>query len=149
MSAFRVNDANGEAVDMHILDKEAAEFWGKELKEKEYANPSPIFVNTQNLEGKELMMAELDHQFYRTASNWFDTIGYQIANPRVKVNYGKDPHWDNVRNDLWITQMSGYYDIEDTDELCKKTIASKRYLQPYLNLIKHWEDKGYVPITWK
>lgn len=41
MNSFQILNANGQALTMKELDKEAAEFWGKEVDSKYYANPFP------------------------------------------------------------------------------------------------------------
>ena len=39
MNKFQILDKNGKAITMAELDKEASEFWGKEIDPKHYANP--------------------------------------------------------------------------------------------------------------
>ena len=41
MNSFQILNTNGQALTMKELDKEAAEFWGKEVDPKYYANPFP------------------------------------------------------------------------------------------------------------
>lgn len=48
MNKFQILDKNANALTIAELDKEAAEFWGKEIDPKHYANPFPKKVTDEN-----------------------------------------------------------------------------------------------------
>ena len=48
MNKFEILNKEGKAITMAELDKEAAEFWGKEIDPKNYANPFPKKVADEN-----------------------------------------------------------------------------------------------------
>lgn len=143
MNAFQILDKENDPISLTQLDKEAAEFWNKTVDPKWYANPSP--------EGTDV---------FKQCSNWFDVIGYTIAN---KGNYTSG--WHNVVNDL-IAEALGqkFIDFENKDtvkvaefEKSGETTISLpnsvetsiyfclEYYKPYIQLINHWMSKGYQP----
>lgn len=155
MNSFQIHNSNGEPIDIHELDKEAAEFWNKPVHNKQYAFPIPE-PNYEGMTDKEKMKAEFDY-CCKQSGNWYDTVGYQIANPKVSWTNG----WDNIKACLWAVQSVDLYkDLFDirrykdeygvyhthTDILIA---VIKSYLEPYYNLIDHWASKGYIPVQIK
>ena len=142
MKAFRIKTKEGESITINKLDEEAAQFWNKEIETKGYANPTPKFTNPDNLTGIELTKAEINHIRYENM-NWFDFIGYEIANPSIN---GNETGWNKVRIGLLSKLIK--------PEMFKKTFKQQMedvaffnyYLNSYLKLIDHWEEKGYQPI---
>lgn len=160
MNRFQILNKEGNPVSMKQLDAEAAEFWGKTLDPKRYANPTPEFINKDNLEGDELLTAMMEYNMNQD-SNWFDTIGYLIAN---EGNYTSG--WNNVVNNLIgeslcrIVRDFDNKDIvnvvkfkkseENTISLHEKVEISifgicLKYYKPYIQLINYWRSKGYRP----
>lgn len=115
---FQILDASGKAISINLLDEEAAKFWGKEVKAKEYAYPQPEFTNPDNLTGLDLVKAKFRYQAWEI-HNWFDIIGWAIAK--------QGGNWDEVRK---------YFDGCSTEGAFK----------PYFDLIAYWESKGYTPV---
>lgn len=72
---FQILDAEGNALSMGKLDKEAAEFFGVPYSEKKYAKPNP------------------------RATDWYNLIGYTIANFPYKGRLS----WDDVVGRLLCT----------------------------------------------
>lgn len=163
--AFRILDQNGEGIKINDLDKEAAEFWGKEVNDS-YMTPRkilPIPVDASEEDKTKLQRINLTRE---TSGNWFDVIGYQISDPILNRNYhGTD--WKKVKANLCAAVFDSSYSVitpdmgdEDKfDELSKndneakefKTLENRLmgnayYLAPYLALIDHWDSKGYKPV---
>ena len=119
--AFQIVDKEGKAVTLSELDKQAAEVWGVEVDEKHYAAPTKDEMKVSGL-------------------NWYDTIGFRIANPNQRWATG----WKNVLNELFITCMNGCAELED-EELHWQIVAAKEFMKPYKQLINYWRAKGYEP----
>lgn len=157
MNSFQIHNSEGVAIPIRTLDEEAAALWGKEVDPKWYANPTPPFVNSSNLEGRALALAKVKHDIGQWV-NWYDAIGFKIAHPESKWASG----WNNVKSSMWVVQVSDYYDdlfkediIVDAATGKSYTLieigiaATKQYLKPYYDLINHWEAKGYKPVQIK
>lgn len=135
---FQIINAQGEPIILAALDKEAAEFWHKKVDPKDYADPSPQ-AQFEGLEGHELARAKIRAVFNR-GTNWFDSIGHAIDTDRSITYKQDDQHtWNMVRETLLLIQIDI---VSDTTERIE---AARKYLEPYMALIKHWEDKGYKP----
>lgn len=133
MNAFQILDGDNKAISINLLDKEAAEFWGKEVHPKQYANPAKPREANEN---------EIDFLRRSMLGNWFDIIGYQIANPLVEWTSG----WNNVKCTLMsIALVDLYKHFEDMDKTLVHIHAAWEYNKPYFELIDHWESKGYQP----
>lgn len=59
MNSFRILNAEGKAITMGELDKEAAAFWNKEVHPKNYANPFPDVIVSEDASFEEKMQAEM------------------------------------------------------------------------------------------
>ena len=136
---------------MKELDKEAAEFWGKEVDSKNYANPFPEVV--------ENSFAAIRANALNNAQNWFDIIGKAIAN---QENYTTG--WQNVAHTLVVRHLGeclinlrrdnpiklaefvgdGNIHLEESCEI--KLFATLDYFKPFINLINYWMARGYTPI---
>jgi len=139
--SFQILDKDNNAVAINELDKQAAEFWGKEVDKESYASPA------KRKEGESTV------QFLRREINWFDTIGYQIHSPNCTYTTG----WDNVKASLWSIQSTGMYkdlfnekQYEDEDgkswtSLDIRLQVTKEFLKPFFDLIDHWASLGYIP----
>ena len=101
MNSFQILNANGQALTMAELDKEAAEFWGKEIDPKNYANPFPDKVADEGASFAERMKIDRDNAL-NNAQNWFDIIGRAIAN---QENYTTG--WQNVAHTLVVRHLGG------------------------------------------
>ena len=90
MNKFQILNKDGKALTMAELDKDAAEFWGKEVHPKHYANPFPDKVADERASFAERMKIENENAL-NNVSNWFDIIGWSVAN---QGNYTTG--WQNV-----------------------------------------------------
>ena len=125
--SFQILNKLEEPVSMKELDAEACELWNKKSDPKWYANPSPEETSV-----------------FKQASNWFDSIGYNIHNPEVTYTSG----WNNVKCSLWTLHIQGLYD-KPIEEVMINIEVVKEYLKPYYDLINYWESKGYTPVRIK
>lgn len=143
MDSFQIVDKDNNPISIKQLDVEAAEFWNKKVDPKWYANPSP--------EGTDV---------FKQQSNWYDTIGWAIAN---KGNYTSG--WHNVVNDLIAEALgqkfidfnnkdivsvaefkkSGETTLSLPEEVEISIFFCLEYYKPYIQLINHWMTKGYQP----
>lgn len=155
MKKFQILNQDGVALTMSQLDEEAAAFWGKEVHPKNYANPFPV---VQPKSDSLMDRIEAEQTNIRNSSlNWYDIVGYTIAN---QGNYTTG--WNNVINSL-ISENLGRAIIGEQFELPEfiqigdelhlprriemRINAVLNYFKPFINLIKHWECKGYTPIS--
>jgi hypothetical protein len=163
--AFEIHDKDNKAIPIKDLDAEAAALWGKEVDPKWYADPTPLFTNDENLQGEDLRKARWDHEIRKTG-NWFDVIGHAIHSQGFAMG-----GWANVVHTMmssswpsaFIDTSEGYKDrpvklkmsIQESgdiyllhlgDDLKMSLIGSVLYLTPYIDLINHWQSKGYVPV---
>ncbi len=124
---FQILDANKNPISLIQLNQEAAEFWNLEPSSKYYVKPSKNHLN------------------------WFDVIGGAIINKR---NYYSG--WTDVVNNLWEAQSEGINiqggfnkETNTLDDISIIPMTSERfnniveYLKPYIDLINHWNKKGY------
>lgn len=158
MNKFQILDKDANALTMAELDKEAAEFWGKEIDPKHYANPFPKKVADENASLSEKMRVKYENAMNDTF-NWFDVIGWNIAN-QGNYTYG----WQNVVHTM-VTQSLGECLVRlNKDEPIKlaefvgdtemhlgsnweeELYATLTYYKPFIDLINHWMAKGYMPV---
>lgn len=158
MNAFKILDKNGKALTMGKLDKEAAEFWGKEVHPKHYANPFPDKVADEGASLSEKIRIERNNALH-DASNWFDVIGWNIAN-QGKYTFS----WRNVAHTMLaenlgeclinlyedeqikIAEFVGGKELHLADSWEIKLFHALNYYKPFVDLINHWAAKGYVPV---
>lgn len=158
MNKFQILDKNGKAITMAELDKEASEFWGKEIDPKHYANPFPNKVADEGASFSERMEIERDNAL-NNGSNWFDIIGWNIAN---QGNYTSG--WQNVAytmiaenlgeclislhkdEPIKIAEFVGDKEIHLGDNWEIKLFHTLNYYKPFIDLINHWAAKGYTPV---
>ena len=158
MNAFKILDKNGKALTMGKLDKEAAEFWGKEVHPKHYANPFPDKVADEGASFTERMKIENENAL-NNVSNWFDIIGWNVAN---QGNYTTG--WQNVVHTMLaknlgeclvrlnkdepieLAEFVGDKEIHLGDSWEIKLFHALNYYKPFVDLINHWSAKGYVPV---
>jgi hypothetical protein len=136
---FQILDASGEAVTVRELDEQAARLWGKPVHDRQYANPSAPFAPEDGLEGVELARARWRH-VQQEYQNWFDCIGFAIANNDVKF-YGE---WETVKVMIWRVQADALI-LGEASEVQESALGSYFYLEPYMKLIDHWKSLGYKP----
>ena len=158
MNKFEILNKEGKALTMGELDKEAAEFWGKEVHPKHYANPFPDKVADERASFAERMKIERENA-WNNNFNWFDIIGWNIANQGT-YTYG----WQNVVYTM-VTQTLGECLVRlNKDEPIKlaefvgdteihlessweeKLYSTINYYKPFVDLINHWMAKGYMPV---
>lgn len=155
MKKFQILNKEGVALTLSQLDGEAAKFWSKEIHPKNYANPFPEVIPKD-----DSMKSRIDAETrnaYNNSSNWFDIIGWSVAN---QGHYTTG--WNNVI-DTMVTESLGHAILNDQFELPEfiqvgnewhlpeqveiKVYATLKYFKPFVDLIKHWESKGYVPVS--
>ena len=158
MNKFQILDKDAKALTMAELDKEAAEFWGKEVHPKHYANPFPDKKASEDAPLSEKMRIKYENA-QNNGSNWFDIIGWNIAN-QGNYTYG----WQNVVHTM-VTQSLGECLVRlnkdkpiklaefvgDTETHLessweKELYSIINYYKPFIDLINHWMAKGYMPV---
>lgn len=158
MNKFQILDKDAKALTMAELDKEAAEFWGKEVHPKHYANPFPDKKASEDAPLSEKMRIKYENA-QNNGSNWFDIIGWNIAN-QGNYTYG----WQNVVHTM-VTQSLGECLVRlnkdkpiklaefvgDTEMHLessweKELYSIINYYKPFIDLINHWMAKGYMPV---
>lgn len=158
MNAFKILDKNGKALTMGELDKEAAEFWGKEVHPKHYANPFPDEPISQDATISEKI--RINHKnALNNVHNWFDVIGLNIA---CQGDYTSG--WQNVvhtmvvqslgdclvslRRDkpIELAEFVGDTEMHLGSNWEEELYATLNYYKPFVDLINHWMAKGYTPV---
>jgi hypothetical protein len=129
MNSFQILDREGQPLTISELDKQAAEFWNKDISKREYANPFK------------------EKEFTFTVLNWYDVIGRHIASKRYYAQT-----WENVINSIIDQTLQGKLvekkDVivfTNIDEVLLSIKNIYRIYQPFLDLINYWADKGYTP----
>ena len=158
MNKFEILDKNAKALTMAELDKEAAEFWGKEIDPKHYANPFPKKVADEDAPLSEKMRIKYENA-RNNACNWFDVIGWNIANQGT-YTYG----WHNVvhtmvtenlveclvslreNEPIKLAEFVGDTEIHLESSWEKELYSIINYYKPFIDLINHWMAKGYMPV---
>ena len=122
--SFKILNSENQPVPINELDREAAEFWGQPIKDREYATPK----------------LEEEISFY-FVPNWFDKIGHAIHRPE---KYTKG--WDDVKCTMMASALGGI--ALKTPEQAKEYLGvCFDVLKPYFDLVDHWASKGYTPLT--
>lgn len=158
MNSFQILNKDGKALTMGELDKEAAEFWGKEVHPKHYANPFPDKVASEGASFAEKMRIEHENARNNTCS-WFYVIGWNIANQGT-YTYG----WQNVvhtmvtenlgeclvslreNEPIKIAEFVGDTEIHLESSWEEALYSTLNYYKPFIDLINHWMAKGYTPV---
>lgn len=155
MKKFQILNKDGVALTMSQLDGEAATFWGKEVHPKNYANPFPdVMPKDDSL--TSYIEAEIENARHNSL-NWYDIVGYTIAN---QGDYTTG--WNNIINTM-VSENLGRAIVGEQFELPEfiqigdelhlprriemRINAVLNYFRPFVDLIKHWESKGYTPIS--
>ena len=150
MNSFQILNVEGKAITMKELDKEAAEFWGKEVDSKYYANPFP--------EVEEDSFSAVQTNALNRSQNWFDIIGWNIAH---QGNYTSG--WQNVVHTMVAERLGECLvslhrdkpiklaelvgdNIHLEEEVELQLYATLSYFKPFVDLINHWMAKGYTPV---
>jgi hypothetical protein len=123
--AFQILNENKKPVSIGELDKEACEFWGKELHQKDYAYPQfkPESFPTEEYKSS--------YQFYSSLSNWFDKIGWLISEGAES--------WEEVIKKIMEPFQEFPIDVQEEIENYYLPVSG------YVALCKHWKSKGYTP----
>lgn len=158
MNAFRILDKNGKALTMAELDKEAAEFWNKEVHPKHYANPFPEKKVSKDTSYSEAVRIERENALNNTF-NWFDVIGWNIANQgnytsgwrnvvhtMVAENLGECLVRLNKDKPIELAKFVGDEEIHLESSWEEELYATLTYYKPFVDLINHWMAKGYMPV---
>lgn len=158
MNSFQILNANGQALTMKELDKEAAEFWGKEVDPKHYANPFHKKVADEGASFSEKIQIERDNAL-NNGSNWFDIIGWNIANQgnytsgwrnvvhtMVTENLGECLVRLNKDKPIELAEFVGDTEMHLEDSWEEELYATLTYYKPFIDLINHWMAKGYTPV---
>lgn len=158
MKKFQILNKDGIAISMSALDAEAAEFWGKKVDDKRYANPYPEIEVPEVASMEEYMKAVTENARHNSA-NWFDIIGWNIAN---QGHYTTG--WNNVIHTMMVERLgeailgsdysipdfvdsdnNGNLHLPDNIEVYINCVFN--YYRPFVNLIRYWEKKGYKPVS--
>ena len=158
MNKFQILDKDAKALTIAELDKEAAEFWGKEVHPKHYANPFPEKRASEDAPLSEKMRIKYENA-RNNACNWFDVIGWNIANQGT-YTYG----WQNVvhtmvtenlgeclvslreNEPIKLAEFVGDTEIHLESSWEKELYSIINYYKPFIDLINHWMAKGYMPV---
>lgn len=158
MNKFQILDKDANALTMGELDKEAAEFWGKEVHPKHYANPFPEKRASEDAPLSEKMRIKYENAM-NNSSNWFDVIGWNIANQGT-YTYG----WHNVvhtmvteklgeclvslreNEPIKLAEFVGDTEIHLESSWEEELYSIINYYKPFIDLINHWMAKGYMPV---
>ena len=158
MSAFKILNKEGKALTMGELDKDAAEFWGKQVDNKYYANPFPDEAIPQDATLSEKMRIQSKNAL-NNRHNWFDVIGFNIAY-QGDYTYG----WQNVVHTMVaerlgeclvslhkdepikLAEFVGDTEIHLEESFETGLFHTLNYYKPFVDLINHWMAKGYTPI---
>lgn len=73
MNSSRTLNAEGKAMTMGELDKEAAAFWNKEVHPN--TNPFPDVIVSEDVSFKEKMQTEMANA-RNSSLNWYEIIGW-------------------------------------------------------------------------
>lgn len=158
MNAFKILDKNGKTLTMGELDKEAAEFWGKEVHPKHYANPFLDKKISKDASYSEAIRIERENA-RNNFSNWFDIIGWNIANQgnyttgwqnvvhsMITENLGECLVRLNKDEPIKLAEFVGKGEIHLGDSWEEELYATLNYYKPFVDLINHWMAKGYTPV---
>lgn len=141
MNSFRILNAEGKAMTMGELDKEAAAFWNKEVHPKNYANPFPDVIVSEDASFKEKMQADIANQGDYT-SGWQNVVHTMMAeslgNCLLNINQGEP-----IKIAHFIKHDNNQLHLEDSYEA--RIYATLNYFKPFVDLINHWMSKGYTP----
>lgn len=167
MNSFQILDKEGKAISLKTLDEEAAAFWNKKVNSKHYANPIPDIVVPEDATDSEKIKASM-HNAQNNSCNWFDTIGWNIANQRANHMNG----WANVIGTMAAESLGECllhledskvrlvefrplirYDKDGNEIPCQEIepdaemaiYMTLEYYKPFVALINHWASKGYQP----
>lgn len=146
MVGFQICNKEGEAITINQLDKEAAEFWGKEPHVKWYATPtgqSNSYSNWYDMLGRAI----LDEDKYRTHwTNWSEPYKKmawcEVVCRMSLVNI------NDVLVDANKPEGAERYEmtIRSEKDAIEVLLGARMFLLPFMELAKHWEDKGYYPV---
>lgn len=133
MSKFQIKDKDLNLVAIKTLDAEAAQLWNfnAPADSREYAYPPKEWP-----EGTSDLRKQIDAPI-----NWYDSIGWHIAYPRIFVDDANPMTWAKVKRSM-IIQL---FDVE-IDNVQKLEYLRTEYFKHYFALIDYWKEKGYVPV---
>ena len=111
-------------------------YGGKEIDKKSYADPIHMPKGLSKVEQYRIMSKQV-------SSNWFDKLGWRIANPFDILMIGK---WEYVKNDLFLNLIRSFKLYEKKPENYREMIEYiLEELKPFFDLIDLWDSKKYVP----
>lgn len=119
MNEFQIIGKSDQPLTLAALDSQASGFWKTDPDSKYYAEP-----NTNSL------------------GNWFDTIGWGIANHPHK-GHGKN-NWKSVKQQMFEVHTYSFVELSP-EEAGVRCCQLFRTLKPYFDLIDHWKSLGYTP----
>lgn len=153
---FQIKDKDGQAIPINKLDEEAAGFWGKNPQEKKYAYPQNDAPESADMKTR--------FDALKRHANWFDIIGHCIHSQGHACS-----GWANVVATMiaehigmkFIDTSKGYaerpvkvifFEEKNEKELCLPVETEVSiywtldFYKPYIELINHWQSKGYSPV---
>lgn len=126
---FAIHTKEDVAVSILDLDKEAQEFWGRVSTDRSYASPTGDY-----------------------GYDWFNIIGWSI---HKQINYTTG--WNNVVLSMYNIHMEGMpldlkgegVTLKTPEQMLAHLTRINAFLLPMIQLVQHWEKKGYVPVQVK
>ena len=128
MNAFKIVDQCNRAIPLDHIDRMACMFWNVQYDKKHYASP-----------------------FGLNGSNWFDVIGWHIANQLCFTS-----GWNNVLVTMvsaslqWdllpeVTERKSV-ELKPNEKIFDSITQSLEYLSPFIKFMNYLNEHGYKPI---
>ena len=127
MNSFQILDKENKAIPINKLDEEAANFWNKVVQSKQYTSPHDHF-----------------------GTNWYDVIVWNIANQGHECS-----GWANVVATMMVSSIGMLFintddnyqnvpvKINTIESIQDNVNGVLHFYKPYIDLINHWQSKGY------
>ena len=124
--AFQIRNGEGKPIHMNDLNIEAAKFWGQTDTSD---HVSPVKIPDGLFDSNRSAYTDLIKR--HCLLNWYDRIGGSIHGVKATT-------WDEVINEMIRPFVEHGYTVEETK-------ADEEYNKPLIDLVLHWEGKGYTP----
>lgn len=120
MNQFQIHTDAGIPVSIEHLDEMACELWGVPIHPKNYASP---MIKPEGATHSELA------RFYASQENWFDKIGWRIAQGNTT--------WQGLKDEI-------------LEPFTREGLLDEAMAHPgiggFIRLIDLWQSKGYLPV---
>lgn len=160
MGSFQILDQNGQAMTIKRIDEEICNLLGRKIDNHNYCTTFTTLekwleLNSEVLTEENSRKLKFQHLSREMSYNWFDTIGYCIAN---EIQIGYEVNWANVARQLIKknTDISIFLEInEDKTEFLMNTDGSYLgnfikyqfdiFLRNMIEIIEYFMKQGYSP----